>query len=202
MAAVNGSRCPLHLTGMGVQILGPQDASTLQSFYETNPEYFVLIEGTPPPPTAAEEDLSSRPPADMPWRERWFLGFLTENIPSSGPAPFVAVAEVVRDLMAQGVWHIGLLIVATEQWGSGLGGRIVEGLENWALQAGADWMRLGVVQANVRGLRFWQRQGYHIVRQRENMAFGSRTHTVLVMAKGLRGHALADYLGRIPRDRS
>jgi len=193
----------LQLKGLSVQDLLPQDAPALQAFYEANPEYFLIVDGAPPPSTAAADDLADRPPPDMPWRERWFLGITEEtDAPSTGhPGSLVAVAEVVSDLLATGVWHIGLLIVATPQWGSGLAGRVVQGLEDWARRAGAHWMRLGVVTVNARGLRFWQKQGYTVVRVREQVPFGAQTHQVLVMVKLLRERSLADYLARVPRDR-
>ena len=183
--------------------LQPQDAPALQAFYDAYPEYFRIVDGTPPPATAAADDLASRPPPDMPWRERWFLG-IDEDAASTDtgqPGPRVAVTEVVSDLLAPGVWHIGLLIVATPHWGSSLAARVVHGLEDWARRAGADWMRLGVVQANARGLRFWQKQGYTVVRTREPVPFGELNHRVLVMVKPLRGHTLEHYLERVSHDR-
>ena len=197
------SGAALQLPGLCVQALQPQDAPALQAFYAANPDYFDTVDGAPPPATAAADDLAGRPPPEMPWRERWFLGIDEDDNPrdAATPGPRVAVAEVVRDLLAPGVWHIGLLIVATPQWGSGLAGRVVQGLEDWARRAGAEWMRLGVVQVNARGLRFWQKQGYTVVRAREQVPFGAQTHRVLVMVKPLRGHTLADYLERVPRDR-
>lgn len=199
--AASGAR--LQLQGLRAQTLQDQHAPAVQAFYDANPEYFLLVDGAPPPATAAADDLADRPPADMPWRERWFLGIDEEAaVPDPKvPGPYTAVAGVVSDLLAPGVWHIGLLIVATERWGHGVAGRVVQGLEDWAFRAGADWMRLGVVQANARGLRFWQGQGYQTVRQRENIQLGSQTHCVQVMVKPLRGHALTDYLERVPRDR-
>jgi GNAT superfamily N-acetyltransferase len=205
MASVvdTASGAALQLPGLCVQALQPQDAPALQAFYEANPEHFDTVDGTAPPATAAADDLTDRPPPDMPWRERWFLGIDHDAAPAGTkkPGPSVAVAEVVSDLLAPGVWHIGLLIVATPQWGSGLAGRVVQGLEDWARRAGADWMRLGVVEVNARGLRFWQGQGYTVVRTREQVPFGAQTHRVLVMVKALQARTLTDYLERVPRDR-
>lgn len=193
----------LLIPGLQAWSLQAQDASLLQAFYDANPDYFLLIDGAPPPATAAAQDLADHPPADMAWRERWFIGVQDPQ------ARTVAVAEVVSDLLAAGVWHIGLLIVATDHWGCGTARHVFAGLEDWARRAGARWLRLGVVKGNPRARRFWRSRGFEPVRWRHAVAFGERTHDVMVMVKPLNsgprdargGGSLREYLDLVPRDR-
>lgn len=113
----------------------------------------------------------------------------------------VALADGVSDLLAPGVWHIGLFIVASARHGTGDAQRLHQSLRDWATAQGAAWLRLGVVQGNTRAERFWQAQGYRQTRTREGVQIGPRVHTVRVMVLPLAGGEMADYLARVPRDR-
>jgi hypothetical protein len=72
----------------------------------------------------------------------------------------VVVANVITDLLASGVWHIGLLILASARHGSGEAKVLHQGLQDWALANGPSWLRLGVVLGNARAERFWASAGY------------------------------------------
>jgi hypothetical protein len=91
--------------------------------------------------------------------------------------------------------------VATARHGSGDAQRLHEGIERWASDHGARWLRLGVVSGNSRAERFWESMGYMQVRTREGVAMGKLTHTLRVMVKPLRGHTIEELLSLVPRDR-
>jgi len=76
-----------------------------------------------------------------------------------------------------------LFIVATARHGTGDAQVLNEGLEDWARANGAKWLRLGVVQGNVRAERYWESLGYIQTRTREGMQMGKLTNTVRVMVK-------------------
>jgi len=76
-----------------------------------------------------------------------------------------------------------------------------EGLEDWARANGAKWLRLGVVQGNVRAERYWESLGYIQTRTREGMQMGKLTNTVRVMVKPLTGGTIEEFLSLVPRDR-
>src|SRR6185503_9869809 len=96
----------------------------------------------------------------------------------------VAMANVVSDFLAAGVWHIGLFIVATERHGSGDAQALYRGLEAWARSNGAAWLRLGFIETRTR-----------------LVDMGQRTNTVRVMIKPLAGGTLEQYLSLVERDR-
>ncbi len=112
----------------------------------------------------------------------------------------LGVAEIVSDLFAKSVWHIGLFLVATNQHGNGLAPKIYQAIERAMHANGAHWLRLGVVVENARGVRFWQRCGFQQVRVREDYALGDRRHTLSVMMKPLSGGGVQAYLALVPRD--
>ena len=112
-----------------------------------------------------------------------------------------AVAILVSDILAPGVWHLGLFLVATELHGDGSAQVLYQRLEAWAGDLGAQWMRLGVVRGNARAEAFWRKRGFVELRQRDGVEMGARVNTVRVMAKPLAGGSFAQYLALVPRDR-
>ncbi len=175
--------------------IGPEDVPAIQRFYEENPEYFLVVSGEGPGPDAAREEFDDRPPADWPWDDFWFIRFV------DAAGANVGVANVVRNLLAPGVWHVGLFIVATRLHGTGEAEKIYGALEDWMRGGGAQWLRLNVATGNARAGRFWERMGYAEARRREGVAIGRQVNTMRVMLKPLAGGSLAEHLARVPRDR-
>jgi len=166
----------------------------LQRFFEANPEYFMAVYGERPGPDAAREEIRGEVPPGFSHTKKWVLGYF------DGASTMVAMANVVSDFLAAGVWHIGLFIVATERHGSGEAQALYRGLEDWARSSGADWLRLGVVQGNARAERFWERLGFIETRTRP-VEMGKRLNTVRVMMKPLNGGTRDQYLALVARDR-
>jgi GNAT superfamily N-acetyltransferase len=174
--------------------LAEEDLPALQAFFVGNPEFFVEVTGAPPRSDEAKREFEDRPAAGVPYNKVYILGFLH----SSGQ--MVAMASVLSDLLTRNVWHISFFIVATVLHGTGTAGLLYEGVEKWAKDEGACWLRLGVVVGNLRAERFWERAGYREVRRLKEQ-HGSLTHTMRVMVKPLEGVNVEDYLREVPRDR-
>ena len=182
--------------GFQARPLLPSEVPLLQALFDANPASFVLVNGQPAPPNAAQTEFDERPPAHLSWRQHWLAGLFGPD-PQAG---LLGVLVVVADLGAPGVCHIGLLLVDAAQQGSGLAAAVMSGLEGWARADGAQWLRLGVVVGNGRAERFWQRQGFTETRVRHGVDTGGRLNSVRVMVKPLTGGTLADYRQRVPRD--
>ena len=171
------------------------DVPRLQAFFAANPEYFLTVGGEGPTPTTAQEEFDSLPPPEFPFRQRWMLAWTDDA------GAMVGMADVVADLFAKDVWHIGTFIVATSLHGCGAAPLMYRQLEQWILAGGAQWLRLGVVLGNARAERFWARQGYAEVRRRHDIPMGLRKNTVRVLLKPLAGGTGVEYLGLVGRDR-
>jgi GNAT superfamily N-acetyltransferase len=182
------------LQGVHSVELTAADESTLQRFFDANPLYFVAIHGEPAHPGEAHEAIHATLPAGWPFTKKWLIGWLDAG------GSLVAIANIVSDLLAAGVWHVGLFIVATHRHGSGDALVLYRSLETWASAHGAKWLRLGVVRGNERAERFWEKHGFVETRTRE-MVMGPRTNTVRVMVKPLTNEPLERYLALVPRDR-
>jgi RimJ/RimL family protein N-acetyltransferase len=171
------------------------DTARLQRFFELNPEYFVAVNGQAPAPDEAHEEIHGALPQGWPFTKKWLIGFFDPN------GSLIGMANVVSDLLARGVWHIGLFMIATRLHGSGAAQSLYERLECWALDQGAQWLRLGVVQGNTRAERFWDRCGFIEVRTRDGVEMGRLVNTLRVMTKPLAAGTVSDYLALVERDR-
>ena len=175
--------------------LGVDDIPRLQRFYEANPQYFVAVNGEPPGPREAHDEIHGELPAGWSYSQQWMLGF------ADAAGELAAMANVVTDLLAIGVWHIGLFIVATARHGNGDAQQLYDALERWSRDNGAQWLRLGVVSGNERAERFWKRQGFVAVRLRDGVETGRLRNSLRVMVKPLAGRPLDEYLAMVERDR-
>lgn len=182
------------IAGLRTVELTPRYEHALQRFFDANPEYFIAVNGERPGPDAAREEIRAELPQGFSHTRKWLLGYMDEA------KALAAMANVVSDLFADGVWHIGLFIVATPRHGSGDAQRLYAGLEAWARANGACWLRLGVVQGNARAEGFWQRLGFIQTRTRL-VEMGTRMNTVRVMMKPLAGGTREQYLSLVERDR-
>lgn len=166
----------------------------LQHFFEDNPIYFDAVQGQVPTAEEAQKEFDDLPPPDMPFAERWMLAV------ADGEGQWVAMASVLSDFIAPGVWHIGLFIVATRLHGTGAAASLYGALEQWMHSRGAQWVRLGAVQGWAKAENFWSKQGYIQVRTRDAIAMGQRVNDVRVMVKPLCSYTLAEYLQHVLRD--
>ena len=184
------------VTGLRCVELTDADAPALQRFFDANPEYFHSVNGHGPGADEASHELHDAPPPGLPFGKQWIVGFIDEN------GNLRAMANMLADFLAVGVFHIGLFIVASDLHGSGRSMTIYDALERWIRQTDATWIRLGVVKGNAKAERFWSKAGYVEVRERAGIAMGARVNTVRVLVKSLAADtALGAYLERVVRDR-
>ncbi|WP_338570149.1 GNAT family N-acetyltransferase [Pseudomonas canadensis] len=181
---------------VGIQVveLGDRDEVELQRFFERAPDYFIAVNGEPATSTEAHEELQGQLPAGWACSRMYWLGYRDlEN-------QLVAVVNIAADLLAVGVWHIGLLLVDARLHGTGLAQRLHADLEAWAAGNGAQWLRLTVVIGNAKAERFWPKLGYVQVRPREGITMGRQVNSVSIQVKALTGGQVGDYLTLVPRD--
>lgn len=174
--------------------LNVSQAGLLQTLFENNGGYFHAIQGTAATPTEAQDELTDELPAGWSFTRQYRLGWQDRS------GALRAMANITSDLLAKGVWHIGLFMLAAERHGSGDAQRLYRAMEDWMRDMGAEWLRLGVVQGNARAERFWHSMGFIECRRREGVEMGGQVNTVRVMVKPLRDGKLADYLQAVPRD--
>ena len=174
--------------------MGGGDVPVLQAFFNANPAYYLIVSGQPAKHDEAHEEVHGALPDGWPHTKKWIIGFTDEA------NSLIGMANVVSDLLAPKVWHIGFFLVPTALHGSGAAQSLYRALEGWMCTHGATWLRLGVVEGNVQGEGFWNAQGYVEVRKRTGIPFGKRINTVSVRVKALGDGDIAAYLQMVPRD--
>ena len=75
---------------------------------------------------------------------------------------------------------LGLILINPEERGNGLGKIIHKALREWAIGLGATSFRIGVIEDNYNGIKFWSSLGYTKIKE-VNMNFKINTHIVNVM---------------------
>jgi GNAT superfamily N-acetyltransferase len=174
-----------------------EETAEIQAFIEANPEYWMLTHGHAPLADDAARSFDWRPPAEMGYSEH--LSLLVRH---SSTREILAQVDVAADLLATGVYHLGFFMTATRTHGSGFAHRLYEAYERWALDHGARWLRLGVVEVNRRAEAFWRRLGYLEVKRKADYVLGDRSHVLITMVKPVRGETLVGYLDAVPHDRN
>lgn len=188
-----GIRCSID--GVRVVELSAGDEGELQRFFERAPDYFIAVNGEPATPTEAREELHSPLPPGWRCRRMYWLGYRDAD------EQLVAVVNIAADVLADGVWHIGLLLVGSQLQGTGFAQRLHADLEHWTVENNAQWLRLTVVVGNTRAERFWPRLGYVCVRLRDGIRMGRQVNRVSIQVKALAGGQIAEYLALVERDR-
>lgn len=183
------------IPGLRTVELGSDDEPQLQRFFEANPQFFVAVHGEPARADEAHEEIHGEVPPGWSFTKKWLVGYMDAQ------NELVAMANVLSDLLAPGVWHIGFFIVATSRHGTGDARALYRSLETWAACNGANWLRLQVVQGNGRAERFWESFGYMETRTRAGIEMGKLTNTLRAMVKPLAGGTMEQYLSLIERDR-
>ena len=174
--------------------LRSDEVPVLQALFDTNPDYFITVNGGPPAPDEAQREFEELPPPHLSYGEHWFAGVFDRARVLKG------LVVLVTDLGAQGVWHTALFFVERGLRGSGAAMELHQSLEARALASGAQWLRLGVIAGNHRAERFWAKCGYTEVRTRDLVNAAGQAKTVKVLVKPLAGGTLAEYLETVPRD--
>lgn len=142
------------MNGFTISLLRPGiDAVRLQQLLDECSDYYLLHEGCPTPADAGEFELSAVPDG----RSADELRVFGMEGPGGG---LVAVAMVLPDYPAPGVWWIGLLVVTPALRSRGVGAQLLQHVAAAMSAAGGEALQLIVSLNNPRGQRFWQAAGF------------------------------------------
>ena len=144
------------------------DAAALRQLYDRAADYVELETGDAPDDATVTEFFAAAP----------FAASLADNLKlglfSGGRLD--AVADLAFGFPEPRDAYIGLLLIAAECRGRGLGQRFVEHLVEIARARQAPRICAAVLDANPRGRAFWEREGFVEVLKSPPTAIGRRTH--------------------------
>ena len=160
----------------GVKQLFPDDADVLQALYQQCADFALLTNGVPFSPTAAREEFEDVPEGKTPEDVHVFGLFDASNV-------IAGAIVAVRHYPDAQTWWIGLMLLAPDKRGQGLGADFCRAFERWVFAQGDSQLSLCVIEANVSGLRFWQKMGFQLVRTTPPRQRGNKTHKLYVLSK-------------------
>ena len=168
----------LELADYLVRQLEPNDEKILQKLYEQCADYAYLVDGQEPSPSAAREEFLAVPEGKT-LQDKFMFGlFDIRNV-------LVGLIESIRHYPDDRSWWVGLMMLAPEQRGKGLGSEFYRAFERWVSAHGAQQVMLAVVEENEPGFRFWQKIGFEVTRKTPPRQFGNKTHALYVMKRSV-----------------
>lgn len=92
----------------------------------------------------------------------------------------VGIVDIFKNYPNTGTWMIGLLLLSPSERNKKLGKAIHEEVKKYALGKGANTLRIGVLEENINGRRFWDSLGYqHVETTTINME--NKNHNVDIL---------------------
>ncbi len=158
--------------------LQPEHTEPLQRLFDQCADYAMIVDGEGVSPTAAQEIFQSVP-VGRSFSDKFLYGLLDRK------EDIVGVLEGIRHYPNDTTWWIGLLMLAPEVRGHGLGRKLIQGFSDYMRSEQGTSIMLGVVEENQEAYRFWQQLGFELVRQTEPRPFGKKIQTVYVMRRGV-----------------
>ena len=116
-------------------------------------DYYILHDGVLASKKEALEIFNSLPPGKN-YEDKFVIGIFKYGNELTG------IIDIVKNFPDNGEWMLGLLLIEPEERGRGLGKLIHEALVQWAITLGAKSFRIGVIEDNHKGKKFWSEIGY------------------------------------------
>lgn len=155
-----------------MQATDEADVQALFGLLKQAEAYSILVEGVSPSFEDAVENLVEVPPGKT-IEDKFFFGIHQAET-------LVGCVDLIRAYPDPDIAYLGLMLFAESSQGKGLGKHSLDHLIRLACDWGCRHMRLGVIETNVRGLRFWQREGFAEIYRKTLEGF---TGDVIVMQK-------------------
>ncbi|KJR46273.1 acetyltransferase, GNAT family [Desulfosporosinus sp. I2] len=118
----------------------------------------LLHDGVLPSKREALEIFNSLPPGKN-YEDKFTLGIYKYT------NELVGIIDLVKDFSVKGEWMLGLLLIEPKESGNGLGKLIHEALIQWATTLESKSFRVGVIEDNFRGKKFWSDLGYKEIKE-------------------------------------
>ncbi|WP_245298546.1 GNAT family N-acetyltransferase [Sinorhizobium sp. A49] len=169
---------PISLSGFDIEGLIEADAPRLIQLYQGCSDYIVLERGHPPDAAVALEEFRSFPPGRTE-ADKFVFGL------KSATGELVGMLACDRNYPQARSWWIALLLMDPALRGQSVAKTLCAGFFSWLKTQGADRVELAVFAENKAGLRFWEGQGFMLVRTAGPVSIGTKQHSLQVLARAL-----------------
>lgn len=158
-------------------VLTEDEAEDVAELYARCADYFQLQDGEAA--TLADViEMFSDVPDEKSAMDQTVLGWRDDG-------RLYALAAILRDFPADGIWYLGFMIVDPAKRRQGIGRSIYQTIEQWAAGRGAREMRLSVLEVNEGADRFWRSLGYKELRRVGPHTFKTLRHRRIELARAL-----------------
>lgn len=123
------------------------------------------------------DDINALPPGKLKKDKAYVVLVNPEELP-------VLLLDIIDGYPDEYALFIGLFMINGCLQGKGLGNKILSQLLSAAKYAGLTRIELGCIERNERGMLFWQREGFEVIRKKE-MVIDKETHIVYSLSKKL-----------------
>jgi GNAT superfamily N-acetyltransferase len=153
------------------------DAEAVLDLYRRAADYLDLESGRAPAMEVVEEYFADAPPGGDP-ATSLKLGFFEGG-------RLLGIVDLAFGYPRPQDAYLGLMILAPEARGRGLGPVFLRHVEAAARGRGATRLLLAVLDANPRARAFWEREGFGDARTCPPVPVGERTHVRIELRKSL-----------------
>jgi GNAT superfamily N-acetyltransferase len=149
--------------------------SEIKHLYDLCSDYHIMCNGT----NATDEDIDNifKYTDKKTLDDSLTLGVYNDLL--------IGIVDIFKNYPNNGTWMIGLLLLSPNERNKKLGKVIHEEIKKYALSQGAYTLRIGVVEENIKGRRFWDSLGYQKI-QSTTICMGNENHNVDILALKLK----------------
>lgn len=135
-------------------------------------EYFILTEGKEVEDCS---DFFTDLPPNKKIEDKYLYGVYDDEL-------LVGAIDLVSNFPEDGEWMIGLVLLHPKVRHIGLGKTIHNVIKDIARKGKAQKLRIGVIEQNTNGYKFWNKIGYKQIKKiTDPIKFGAKESKVIVM---------------------
>ncbi|WP_446896954.1 GNAT family N-acetyltransferase [Clostridium sp. LBM24168] len=123
-------------------------------------DYYMMHGGVEASRKDVEEIFEELPPGKN-YNDKFVFGIFKNY------DKLIGIIDIVKNFPVSNQWMLGLMLIDPMERRKGLGRIVHCRLTEWAGGLGAESFRIGVVDKNIEGLRFWKSLGYREIRKAE-----------------------------------
>ncbi|MCF6112554.1 MULTISPECIES: GNAT family N-acetyltransferase [Mesorhizobium] len=172
------TKFPISRTGYEIEGLIGIDAPRLVPLYQGCSDYLVLERGQPPNAASAKEEFESFPP-NRTEADKFVFGLKAID------GELVGLLACDRNYPQVGCWWIALVMIDKALRGRGLARALCDDFFTWLKSQHVKRVELAVFTENEQALRFWQRQGFELVRTAGPVSIGAKRHMLQILSRSL-----------------
>lgn len=160
-----------------IKKLTEQDCLDIFNLYNSNPDYFNIVEARPPNLKDCMNDLMECPPNFL-QEKKFFIGFYKEE-------QLFAVVDYLLGYPDEDIFYIGLYMIEGRNRAKGYGRTLVSDIIDVVINEGYKKLRLGVVSENLNAVNFWTRNGLKEIKRVPRKRDNGTVAEVILMEKEL-----------------